>query len=59
HMRQRGENAPGGIKEIPAPVDVSNVALYCSKCGKGVKFGVKLLKDKTKIRVCKKCQQTI
>ena len=30
------------------------VALYCEKCGKGVRVGYKMDGDK-KIRVCKKC----
>lgn len=59
HMRRRSENDPGGIKAIPAPLDISNVALFCSSCNKGVRFGVKIAKDKNKIRVCKKCQKPI
>lgn len=59
HLRQRRENEPGGIKEVPSPLHISNVALYCSRCGRGVRFSSKILPDKTKIRVCKKCEEPI
>lgn len=59
HLRKRSESEPGGIKEIPMPLSLSKVALFCGSCSKPVRFGIKILKDKSKIRVCKKCQQEI
>lgn len=59
HMRRRSENEPGGIQEIPAPLHISKVNLFCPNCNKGVRFGIQIMKDKTKIRVCKKCQKPI
>ena len=59
HMRRRSEQETGGIKEIPTTVNISNLGLVCSNCGKGVRFGVKVAKDKSKVRVCKRCQQVI
>lgn len=59
HMRRRSETEQGGIKELPAPLRMENVALFCSNCNKGVRFGVKVMEDKSKVRICKKCQQTI
>jgi large subunit ribosomal protein L24 len=59
HMRRRSETETGGIKEIPSPFSLSNVALFCPSCAKGVRFGVKILEGNEKVRVCKKCQQTI
>ena len=55
HMRKRSESSPSGILEIPAPVHISNVALFCPNCRKGVRAEIKVLEGKTKIRVCKKC----
>ena len=55
HMRKRSENSPSGILEIPAPLHISNVALFCPNCRKGVRVGIKVLEGRTKIRVCKKC----
>ena len=54
HQKPRGPQNPGGIIESELPIDISNVMLYCSKCGKGVRFGHEI-QDGKKIRACKKC----
>ena len=59
HMRRRSEAEPGGIKELPASIHSSNLSLFCSHCNGGSRFGVKVLEDKTKIRICKKCNRPI
>lgn len=50
-------NIKGGIAEQEAPVHVSNVALVCPNCGP-TRVGHKFEGD-TKVRVCKKCGQTL
>jgi large subunit ribosomal protein L24 len=45
----------GQTVEIAFPIYASNVKLICPKCGKPVKIGYSKTKDKTKVRVCKKC----
>jgi large subunit ribosomal protein L24 len=50
-------NIKGGIAEQEAPVHVSNVALVCGNCGP-TRVGHKFEGD-TKVRVCKKCGQTL
>lgn len=59
HFRRRSESDPQGIKDIPLPVNISNLALFCPGCNKGVRFGVSVLKDKSKVRICRKCQKEI
>lgn len=54
HVRSRG-NAPGGIEEREAPIHVSNVMLFCSKCNKPVRVRRTLLENGEKIRTCAKC----
>ena len=56
HMRPKRSGEKGQIIEIPAPLDVSNVKLICSKCGKAVKVEYKIEGNK-KYRICKKCGQ--
>ncbi len=51
------KNIKGGIAEQEAPIHVSNVMLVCPNCGP-TRVGHKFEGDK-KIRVCKKCDQTI
>ena len=59
HSKRRSESDQGGIKEMPSSVNISNIMLVCSGCSKPVRFGVKTLKDKSKVRICKKCQKPI
>ena len=50
-------NIKGGIAEQEAPIHISNVALVCPNCGPS-RVGHKFEGD-TKVRVCKKCGQTL
>jgi large subunit ribosomal protein L24 len=59
HLKRRSENEPGGLREAPAPLAVSNVSLFCGNCNRGVRCGTKIADDKSKTRICKKCQRTI
>jgi large subunit ribosomal protein L24 len=54
HTKARG-NESGGILEKEAPIHVSNVMLYCSKCSKPVRKRIKMLEDSEKTRICTKC----
>ena len=57
-MKKRSQQDQGGIAEIEAPLDISNVGLVCKKCGRPVKVGYKLDGDK-KMRVCRKCGEAL
>jgi len=59
HLRRRSEAEPGGIKDMPKPLSISKLALFCGSCGRGVRFGIKEAGDGTKMRICKKCHQAI
>jgi large subunit ribosomal protein L24 len=59
HKKRRSEKETAGIKEIPSSIAIANLALFCGHCSKGVRYGIKVMDDKTKIRVCKKCKQPI
>ena len=52
-MKKKSQQDQGGIAEIEAPLNISNVAIVCKKCGP-TKIGYKIDGDK-KIRVCRKC----
>lgn len=54
HTRARG-NEPGGVVEKEAPIHMSNVMVYCSKCKKAVRTRISVLGDGKKSRVCVKC----
>jgi large subunit ribosomal protein L24 len=57
HSRARG-NEPGGILEKEAPINISNVMLFCETCKKAVRTKVNLLEDGKKARVCVKCGES-
>src|SRR3989454_8021708 len=55
HVRRSQKNPQGGRLSKEMPVQVSNVLLMCTRCGKGVRTGARLAKDGSKERFCKKC----
>ncbi len=55
HVKPRRQGETGGIIEAEGAIYASKVALYCSKCGKGVRVKAGTDKDGNKIRVCAKC----
>lgn len=57
-MKRRSQQDAGGIAEVEAPLDISNVGIVCKKCGRPVRIGYKLDGDK-KVRVCRKCGETL
>ena len=59
HMRKRSEQQPSGIIEAPAPINVANLSLWCNSCKKGVRFSIKILEDRSKIRICRQCQNSL
>lgn len=59
HMRKKSETEQGGIKEMPASIHISNIGLVCPACGKSARFTVKTMGDKSKVRLCSRCQQSI
>ena len=56
-MRRRSQQDQGGIAEVEAPLNISNVALICKKCGV-TRAGYKIDGDK-KTRVCRKCGEAL
>lgn len=59
HTRPSAQNRQGGIVEIEAPLNSSNVMLMCSKCVKPVRIKMLRLDDGKKVRVCRKCNEQI
>jgi|SRR3989344_2008972 len=58
HVRPRREGEKGQVVNVPTPLDISNVKMVCSKCGKAARVAYQINEDK-KIRICKKCGQEI
>lgn len=58
-MKSSQKNPKGGFIEKPAPLAVANIQVICPSCGKSARLGYKTLKDGSKERICKKCDQAI
>jgi len=58
HTRQTQQSS-GGIVEREAPLAISNVQFYCSKCKTGVRLGAKTLEDGRKVRTCRSCGEVL
>ena len=56
HTKPRSADKPGGIVTKDMPLQVSNVAIVCNSCGKGVRVGYRFEPDGTKVRVCRSCE---
>jgi len=59
HTKPNAANQQGGIIEKEAPINISNVMLVCPKCSKAVRIGMKTLDDGLKLRICKKCGESV
>jgi large subunit ribosomal protein L24 len=46
---------PGGVIEMPAAIDASNVMLVCGSCQQPTRIAYKTHEDGRKARHCKKC----
>ncbi|MGQ9707798.1 MAG: 50S ribosomal protein L24 [bacterium] len=58
HQRTRGPDRPGGIVDLPNPIDISDLALICPKCGKRTKVRREEHEGR-RVRVCKECEEII
>ncbi|MFA5513844.1 MAG: 50S ribosomal protein L24 [Sphaerochaetaceae bacterium] len=57
-IKRRSEQEPGGIREIEAPIHVSNVA-YLLKSGETTKIGMRFDEKGTKVRYAKKTGEEV
>jgi large subunit ribosomal protein L24 len=54
HQRQTRATMQAGIIDKDMPIDASNVAILCDKCGP-TRIGYRIDASGKKIRICKKC----
>lgn len=59
NMRPRKQGEKGQRIQFPAPLPLANVALVCSRCNRITRVGYKILENKKKVRICKKCKEII
>lgn len=59
NVRPKKMGEKGQVVRYNAPLSASNVMLFCSSCGKGVRTGNIIDKAGKKIRICRKCKQAV
>lgn len=55
----RAEQQAGGIIQKENPIHISNIAVFCKGCNRPTRVGCTKLEDGSKIRFCKKCNETL
>lgn len=55
HVKPRKQGEEGGIIDTDGAIYACKVALYCPKCGKGVRVKMAVDSKGNKIRTCAKC----
>ena len=58
HSKPSRKNSRGGIVDIHAPINVSNVLIICPRCSKTTRVSYKI-SEKSKMRICKKCNEVL
>lgn len=59
NVRPKRMGEKGQVVRYNAPIDASNIQLFCDKCNMAVRIGFKILENKKKLRICKKCKEII
>jgi len=59
HQRPTQKLRQGGIIEREGALALANVLLVCSRCDKPSRTGIKVLTDGRKVRVCKRCGESL
>jgi large subunit ribosomal protein L24 len=54
HVKPKKSGQKGQVVTAPRSINISNVELVCSKCGKATRISHEIIEGK-KYRVCKKC----
>lgn len=55
--RTQKEQQHEGRVKMERPIALSNLMLICKNCNTAARVGFSILKDKSKVRVCKKCNE--
>lgn len=58
HLKAKSQSQPSEIATIEKPLPVANVQLVCPKCHTVTRVGFSL-QDNKKVRICKKCEQSL
>ena len=59
NVRAKRQGEKGQVVRYNAPINTSNVMVFCSKCNKAIRVEYMITKENKKVRICKKCRQAL
>jgi len=59
HKRQHRQDEEHGIVLVESPLNASNLAVICPRCNQRARLGADTLRDGSKVRVCRKCNEVV
>jgi large subunit ribosomal protein L24 len=59
HQRPTPKLRQGGIIEREGAIALSNVMVVCARCDRPRRIGLQVLADGRKVRVCRRCRESI
>jgi len=59
HAKRTRQDEKGGIIQREASLDISNISVICKGCNRPTRVGMDILKDGSKVRYCKKCNEVL
>lgn len=58
HLRRSQENPQGAVVSRESPLPLDRVQPVCPRCNRGVRVGFKRLPDGSKVRICRRCEES-
>jgi len=55
HIKKQKDGKPGQKIQFPCPMNIAKVMIVCPHCEKSTRVSYKILENKKKARICKKC----
>jgi large subunit ribosomal protein L24 len=59
HAKRTRQDEQPGIIQRESPLHISNLAVVCKGCNRTTRIGKNILKDGSKVRYCKKCNEIL
>ncbi|MFH0856554.1 MAG: 50S ribosomal protein L24 [bacterium] len=59
HIKKQADGRPGQKIQFSAPIKSSKIMVICPHCNKTARLGYKILENKSKVRICKKCGEIL
>jgi large subunit ribosomal protein L24 len=59
HAKPTRKVPQGGIREMEAAFPASKVMVVCPACSKPTRVGKKILADGKRVRICRKCDESL